>query len=161
MSTPGGVERRVAEILPTTGDGGPSWRSRLAGPYGQIVGRLVDRRGPASSHAPRIRGWRPYIRSMTAPKIARSRRAGPVLICKKCLKRSPGGTKIQRELKHGLKQRFSEKKRNPRLVSTGCFGICPKRAVVLASSHSLRDQEYVLVARRGEVDGALDRLLPP
>jgi hypothetical protein len=105
-------------------------------------------------------GHTPYIVGMTKTIIARSRRTSPVLVCKKCLKRSPGGSKIRRELKHELKQRFSEKKKSPRLVSTGCFGICPKRAVVLASGRSLRDEEYVLVARRREVEDALERLLP-
>ena len=96
---------------------------------------------------------------MTKPIIARSRRASPVLVCKKCLKRSPGGPKIRRELKRELKRRSGEKK-SSRLVSTSCFGICPKRAVVLVSGRSLQDDEYVLVARRREVEDALERLLP-
>lgn len=98
---------------------------------------------------------------MDQPKIARSRRPSPLLACRKCLKRCSDGGKIRATVKRRLKRGGADKKKTPRLVSTSCFGICPKRAVVLASGHSLRDNEYVLVAHRGEVDKALEKLLPP
>jgi Fe-S-cluster-containing hydrogenase component 2 len=92
--------------------------------------------------------------------IARSRRASPVLVCKKCLKRCSKGARIRRELKRELKQRSAVRKEAPRLVSTTCFGICPKRAVVLASTRSLQRDEFILVSRQRDVQEALENLLP-
>ena len=95
---------------------------------------------------------------MKSPVIASPRRAGPVLVCTKCLKRSSKGDKIRRTLKRQLRHRQGEAKRAPKLVGAGCFGICPKKAVVLANGHSLHKGEYVLVTRRNEVEEALDLL---
>jgi hypothetical protein len=97
---------------------------------------------------------------MTSPIIARSRRASPVLVCKKCLKRCSKGARIRRELKRELKQRSVARAKAPRLVSTTCFGLCPKRAVVLASGRSLRQDEYILVSHRRDIQEALESLLP-
>jgi hypothetical protein len=103
----------------------------------------------------------PYMRLMDQPIIARSRRQSPVFACWKCLKRCSDGDRIRVAIKRRLKHRGADKKKVPRLVSTSCFGICPKRAVVLASAHSLRDNQYILVSRRGEVEDAIGKLLPP
>lgn len=102
-----------------------------------------------------------YMEPMEQPQIARPRRPSPILVCRKCLKRCSDGDKIRSEIKRRLKQRGTDKKKLPRLVSTSCFGICPKRSVVVVSGQSLRDNEFVLVSRRGEVEQALERLLPP
>jgi len=98
---------------------------------------------------------------MDQPKIARPRRPSPLFACRKCLKRCSDGDKIRVSIKRQLKLRGSDKKKVPKLVSTSCFGLCPKRSVVLASGHSLRDNAFVLVSHRGEVEQALERLLPP
>jgi hypothetical protein len=97
---------------------------------------------------------------MKQPIIARSRRPDPILICKKCLRRWAGGDRIRGRLKRELKQRRTGKKTS-RLVAVNCFGICPKEAVVLASGRSLERNEYLLVSRPRQVEGALERLLPP
>ena len=97
---------------------------------------------------------------MDQPVIARPRRPSPVFACRKCLKRCSDDGKIRTAIKRQLRQRGTDKKKVPRLVMTSCFGICPKRAVVLASGQSLLDNEYVLVSRRGEVENALQKLLP-
>jgi predicted metal-binding protein len=97
---------------------------------------------------------------MKQPVVARSRRAAPILVCRKCLKRCPNGDKIRGRLKHELKRRSPDKKRTPRLVSVNCFGICPRRAAVVASGRSLGDNEYLLVSRPGQVETALEKLLP-
>jgi hypothetical protein len=79
--------------------------------------------------------------------IVKPRRAGPVLVCKKCLRRAEGGGKLKRRLKSELKRRSSSQKtRRPRLVLANCFGICPKRAVVLASAHTLGRGEFILLS---------------
>lgn len=96
--------------------------------------------------------------TMTKPIIARPRRASPILVCKKCLKRAPAGAEVRRELKSALKHRPSGALKRSRLVSTSCFGICPKRAVVMASAQSLQAGEYILVSHRRQVDDALEGL---
>ena len=96
--------------------------------------------------------------TMKRPIVASPRRASPLFICEKCLKRSPQGGKIRRTLKSELKHRQDQSKRAPKLIRTGCFGICPKRAVVLANGYSLQKGEYVLVSRRNEIEDALTLL---
>jgi predicted metal-binding protein len=95
--------------------------------------------------------------------IARPHRTSPILVCKKCLKRVPDGTKIRRELKSELKRQrkdalHTRPSKKARLVTTSCFGICPKNAVVLASGKSLQDDEYILVSDREHVEAALNKL---
>jgi len=97
---------------------------------------------------------------MSQPIIARQRRASPVLVCKKCLKRSDEGSDIRRAVKRALKRRSYGERKRPRLVAASCFGLCPKRAVVLASALSLSAGEYVLVSHRADVEKAVDMLKP-
>jgi hypothetical protein len=74
------------------------------------------------------------------------RRPGPVLVCRKCLKRMANGGKLRRRLKASLKQRSAgQKNRRARLVFTNCFGICPKDAVVTASTATFARGELLLI----------------
>lgn len=102
----------------------------------------------------------PHIEGMSQPVIARPRRAAPVLVCRKCLKRSSEGKNIRRELKRELKQQRDGNLKAPRLIATSCFGICPKKAVTLASGKSLLNGEYVLVSDAADVGDALKLLQP-
>jgi hypothetical protein len=95
---------------------------------------------------------------MERPVIARPRRASPVLICKKCLKRSTDGGKLRRALKRELKLRPHGTPKPSKIVTTGCFGICPKKAVVLASGNSLQNGEYLLVSSLSQIEDALASL---
>lgn len=89
----------------------------------------------------------------------RPRRPKPVLVCKKCLTRVPDGGKLRRSLKSELKQRASAQGvKSPRVVLTSCLGICPKRAVVLASAASLQRGEYLLLSDREGLSEAAARL---
>jgi predicted metal-binding protein len=90
--------------------------------------------------------------------IVRQRRASPILVCRKCLKRSDEGKAIKRALKAGLKRREETDVKPARVVSTSCFGLCPKRSVVVASGSSLRKSEYALVSSDKDVADALDLL---
>ncbi|WIW43355.2 hypothetical protein ML401_17595 [Bradyrhizobium sp. 62B] len=90
--------------------------------------------------------------------IVRPRRAAPVLVCRKCLKRSDDGRDVRRALKSGLKARKYDGSKPAKLIMTGCFGLCPKKAIVLASGTSLARQEYVLVADGDQVPRALKLL---
>ena len=92
----------------------------------------------------------------------RPRRAAPVLVCKKCLKRVGAGSKLKRALKSELKHRsVAQGTRRPRIVMTGCFGICPKRAVVVASGGTLQRGEYLLLADVNSSARAVALLVPP
>jgi hypothetical protein len=91
------------------------------------------------------------------------RRAGPVLVCKKCLRHAEGGGKLKRRLKSELKRRSSSQKtRRPRLVLVNCFGICPKRAVVLASADTLGRGEFILLSDSacGSIEDVTRVLMP-
>jgi hypothetical protein len=95
---------------------------------------------------------------MKQPAVARSRRASPVLVCKKCLKRNSEGGRLRRELEREIKRRGNGVQKAPRLVPTNCFGLCPKNAVVLASGSSLEKGEYVLASRPKQARAALSLL---
>jgi len=90
--------------------------------------------------------------------VVRPRRAAPVLVCRKCLKRSDEGREVRRALKSELKAARREGTKPAKLVMTGCFGLCPKRSIVVASGASLARNELVLVSDREEVPRALEML---
>src|SRR3954467_15993794 len=90
-----------------------------------------------------------------SPMIVRPRRAAPVLVCRKCLKRSDEGRDVRRALKSKLKASRRDGTKPAKLIVTGCFGLCPKQSIVIASGASLARQEYVLVADRDQVPRAL------
>lgn len=81
-----------------------------------------------------------------------------MLVCRKCLKRSDNGREVRRALKSELKARKLDGLKPAKLVMTGCFGLCPKRAVVVASGASLSRQDYVLVEESGQVARAVEML---
>lgn len=89
------------------------------------------------------------------PRVVRPRRSAPVLVCRKCLARSDQGRDVRRALKSELKASRPEGTKPAKLVMTGCFGLCPKKKVVVASGASLTRREYVLVADRDQVPRAL------
>jgi predicted metal-binding protein len=92
----------------------------------------------------------------------RPRRAQPVLICKKCLKRSANGPELKRALKSEVKRRsIAQGTRRPRVVQTGCLGICPKRAVVLATGATLDRGEYLLLGNIESIADAATMLMTP
>ena len=83
-------------------------------------------------------------------------RPGPILVCRKCLKRMDDGGKLKSRLKSGLKQHSAgSKKGRVRLVLASCFGICPKNAVVTASAATLARGEFLLI--RGSSDDAIEQ----
>ncbi len=92
----------------------------------------------------------------------RPRRQKPILICKKCVKRVAGGSRLKRALKSEVRRRSADQAtKRPRIVATGCFGICPKRAVVLASAATLNRGEYLLLADADLSAEAAAILMPP
>jgi predicted metal-binding protein len=93
-------------------------------------------------------------------KVARLRRPEPVLVCKKCLSRVADGRALKRTLKSELKQRSRARAlKRPRVVLTGCLGICPRRAVVVANGASLHRGEYLLLENEAAVGEAIGMLM--
>jgi hypothetical protein len=95
--------------------------------------------------------------------VKQRRRAGPVLVCRKCLKRIEAGDKLRRRLKLELKRKSSlQNTKRPRLVLANCFGICPKSSVVLASAHTLGHGEFIVLrdSARSAIEDAADVLIP-
>jgi hypothetical protein len=90
---------------------------------------------------------------------AKPRRPPPVLLCKKCLKRAANGGAIKRALKSELKELSRARgEKRPRVVMTGCFGLCPKRAVTAASGTTLARGEYLLLTDEDQAAEAVSRL---
>jgi hypothetical protein len=90
----------------------------------------------------------------------RLRRPPPVLVCKKCLGRVADGKALRKALKSELKRRGSAGgSKPPRVVLTGCLGICPKRAVAVASAATMARGEVLLLADAGAAVAAADKLL--
>lgn len=98
----------------------------------------------------------------SSPVTIRPRRGSPVFVCKKCLGRVADGKQLRRALKSEVKRRSDALGgKRPRVVLTGCLGICPKRAVVVASEATLRRGEYLLLADVTSAAEAVTTLLPP
>lgn len=92
---------------------------------------------------------------------ARLRRRAPVLVCRKCLKRAPGGSDLKRALKSALKRGGSDdSKCKPWMVMTSCFGVCPKRAIVVASGATLARGELLVIGDAAMAAEAAAALLP-
>lgn len=110
-----------------------------------------------------IRARDAYINRMTetsSPKTIRPKRA-PVFVCKNCLKRVADGPALKRALKAEIKRRGETLAiKKPRLVMTSCFGICPKRAVVVTSAARLQGREYLLLIGCDAASEATAVLMP-
>jgi len=94
----------------------------------------------------------------------KTRKADAVFVCRKCLDRSDGGTKLKRRLKKRLTQiGVARNSKRPKLVLTSCLGICPKEAVVTASATTLSRGEVVLLydSRTDTVEKAVASLTSP
>jgi predicted metal-binding protein len=98
----------------------------------------------------------------TSVVTIRPRRPQPILVCKKCLSRVADGSDMKRTLKSAIKRRSAAQgTKRPRIVMTSCFGICPKRAVVVASGATLDRGEYLLLADGNAVADAAATLMGP
>ena len=117
---------------------------------------------PVSSHTARIRAANAYIPLMKNSIVtARLRRAPPVFVCKKCLSRIDDGKALRKALKSDLKHRAAAQgTKPPRVVLTGCLGVCPKRAVVAASALMLQRGQVLLLADSDAATEAAAQLMP-
>jgi len=72
-------------------------------------------------------------------RVLELRRPGPVLVCRKCLKRMANGGKLRRRLKASLKQRSAgQKKRRARLVLRIASGSAPRMPSLPPARQHLR-----------------------
>jgi predicted metal-binding protein len=147
-----GVGIRAATGKKRPEDGPSGTRARAARP------KTSRRKLSFSVQSDSVRGTvLPQRQSTVVRPVARA----PVLVCKKCLARSDEGQQLKRSLKSELKRRSDELSRQrPRVVKASCFGICPKRAVVLASGATLQRGEYVLVREGDSLSEAVAILVP-
>lgn len=91
----------------------------------------------------------------------RPRRSPPILVCKKCLGRIDEGKQLPKNLKSEVKRRSATQGvKRPRVVLTTCLGICPKRAVVVASAETLSQGEYLLLGNGDAAADAIAILMP-
>ena len=90
--------------------------------------------------------------------IARPKRLCPIFICAKCVRRAPDGKTIRKELTAAIRRSDWAVRRPPKLVETKCLGICPKKAVVVASGPTLA-AGTMLVVREGDFGCAAIRIL--
>ncbi|CCD96005.1 conserved hypothetical protein [Bradyrhizobium sp. ORS 375] len=92
---------------------------------------------------------------MARPPIVTPRRPAPVFVCRKCLKRIDDAKGIKTAIKRESKLAAPSSRKSPRVIMTSCFGLCPKRAVVVTGGVRAARGDYVLVATADEVAGAL------
>lgn len=82
-----------------------------------------------------------------------------VLLCRKCARRlGPAGKKSRKTLKRALKATPWGK---VRLVETGCFSLCPKRAQVLATLRPRGERRVAVVEPGFDTERVIDYLLRP
>lgn len=88
--------------------------------------------------------------------VARPGWSAAILVCGKCLK-GVDGKAMRRDLKAAARSRTGK----VRIVRTACLGVCPRRAVAMASARTLARRELVVLREGRSAAAALDRLLPP
>lgn len=94
-------------------------------------------------------------------RVVRPRWGGAILVCGKCLKRHENGKDLRQGIKAELKERAAAHptRRNVRIIKIACIGLCPRRAVVLASPKIMSAGEVMLVRDARDLAVALPRLL--
>jgi predicted metal-binding protein len=73
------------------------------------------------------------------PRTVRLRGA-TILVCGKCLKRQDDGKALRQALKHEAKRLAPGRK--TWIAKIGCLGLCPRRAVVVASGAGIAHQHH-------------------
>jgi hypothetical protein len=91
-----------------------------------------------------------------AARLAKAGRRDLLLVCGECVRRAEGGTATARALKAAA----GEAGRPVRVVRTACLGLCPKRAVAVASGATLARGRLAVVAGPEAAARAVDLLWP-
>ncbi len=61
-------------------------------------------------------------------------------------------------MKSETKRRVGDWLKPARVIQTGCFGICPKRAVVVTGGSAAGQGDYVLISSASEAAAAIERM---
>ena len=82
-----------------------------------------------------------------SPTPSRPKWNAVVLVCKACGKRSKGPRHLKaKALVTTLRSASKDERPRPRIVTTGCLGLCPKRAIAVAFVGGQRESRIVAVA---------------
>ena len=92
-------------------------------------------------------------------RVVRLGRGATILLCGKCLKRHADGKALRRAVKTEARAVADPASGKVRIVKIGCLGLCPRRAVVVASAAGLARGEVVLVRDAAGAATALPGLL--
>ena len=99
-------------------------------------------------------------------RTARPRWREAILVCGKCIKRHDDGKALRRALRDAAKKRAAKgrtddgtRRRKVRLIKTACLGLCPRRALVVASAATLTKGEVLVLRDEREIEAVLPRLL--
>ena len=94
-------------------------------------------------------------------RVVRPRWSEALFVCGKCLKRHPDGKAMRHALKGEVKRHAgSDGKRGVRMIKTACVGLCPRKAIIIASAVTLADGNVVLVHISADIPDAVARVLP-
>ena len=84
-----------------------------------------------------------------------------LVVCRECQKRSSGPKSLKaKEVIREARQAIRAVKPRPRVVSTSCLGVCPKRAIAVATVGGANGPRIVEVADAKEMASAITRLAP-
>ncbi|GLH78336.1 hypothetical protein SSBR45G_32450 [Bradyrhizobium sp. SSBR45G] len=92
---------------------------------------------------------------MALPTLISPRRPAPVFVCRKCLGRSDDAKGLKKAIKRATKHAVGLGGKPPRVIMTSCFGLCPKRAVIMTGGGAAAHGNYVLVCSTEDVADAL------
>ena len=84
---------------------------------------------------------------------------GLLLVCKDCPKRSNGPNKVKaKDAVSAARQAAKEQRRQFRVVSCSCLGVCPKGELVMASSRGA-EFRVAVVSQLSQIEGTVEALL--
>ncbi len=96
----------------------------------------------------------------TRARAVKPRWGGAIVVCSKCLRKHDEGKALRRVLKSETKRvAAASGTRRIRVIKAACLGVCPKRAIVVASPSTLAAGEVLLVRTESEMAAALPRLV--
>jgi predicted metal-binding protein len=90
--------------------------------------------------------------------VAKIKRPSPIFVCAKCVRKADAGQAIRKAIKTEVKRLWRGTK-PPRIVETKCLGICPKRAVAVASAATLREGKLLILQSSQDASEAIAMLV--
>ena len=95
-----------------------------------------------------------------AAKLTRPSWDAAVLVCKACRKRADLSANLKgRTVASEARSALRERKRRPRVLLTGCLGLCPKSAVAIAAFTNGSSPRIAAVTALSQVGPTVNALL--